>query len=132
MISGIHHLNFLVRDLKPNVVYLKKIFQIEPEFAKLKNRNVQTATFKLEQSYIVLVCPLSEEGEPAKILASRGEGLFLVSFNTKSLEDSLTRLSEEGIVTKGEQRKGLHDWEITDLDAPLGLGPVFQLCQQSK
>lgn len=132
MISGIHHLNFLVRDLEPNIAYLEKIFQIEPEFENLKNRNVKTATFKLEHSYIVLICPLSSKGEPAKILASRGEGLFLVSFDTTSLGDTLKRLSEKGVMGKGEPRKGLQNWSVVDLDVPAGLGPIMQLCQPLK
>lgn len=129
MINGIHHLNFLVKDLAVNVEYLEKIFQIKPAYCDLKSRHVTTATFNLEHSSIVLVCPTSNEGEPAKILASRGEGLFLVSFNATSLDETLKRLGEHNIFAKGNQRTGLNNWQVIDLDIPNALGPIFQLCE---
>ena len=130
MISGIHHLNFLVRELPPNVRYLEKIFSIKPVFSSLQARQVRTATFKLKHSQIVLVCPLSNRGEPAKILDARGEGLFLVSFETLSLEQTLSYLAQHNIMPKGLRRKGLQDWQVIDLDLPPALGPIFQLCEQ--
>jgi methylmalonyl-CoA/ethylmalonyl-CoA epimerase len=129
-VNSIHHLNFVVRELAPQVEYLRTLLQSEPIIEDLPTRQVKTARFCLSGVWIVLVQPLSTEGEVARILAERGEGLFLLSFNVDSLDESLETLSKQGIYADNKgKRQGLDNWTIQDLDCPNALGPILQLCQ---
>lgn len=129
-VKSIHHINFVVRDLEPQVEYLRTLLQSEPIIEDLPIRKVKTARFCLSGAWIVLVQPLSTEGEVAQILAERGEGMFLLSLNVDSLDESLEKLSKQGICPDNKgKRQGLDNWTIQDLDCPNALGPVLQLCQ---
>ena len=129
-VNSIHHINFVVRELAPQVEYLRTLLQSEPIIEDLPNRQVKTARFCLSGVWIVLVQPLSTEGEVAQILAKRGEGLFLLSLNVDSLDESLEKLSKQGIYSDNKgKREGLDTWTIQDLDCPNALGPILQLCQ---
>jgi methylmalonyl-CoA/ethylmalonyl-CoA epimerase len=129
-INAIHHINFVVRELAPQVKYLRTLLQSEPIIEDLPSRKVKTARFCLSGIWIVLVQPTSKEGEVARILAERGEGLFLLSLNVDSLEESIDKLSKQGISSDNKsKRQGLDNWMIQDLDCPIALGPVLQLCQ---
>jgi methylmalonyl-CoA/ethylmalonyl-CoA epimerase len=76
------------------------------------------------------VQPTSSKGEVAQILAERGEGLFLLSLSVDSLEDSIEKLSQQGLYSDNKgKRQGLDNWSVQDLDCPKALGPVLQLCQ---
>jgi len=129
-INSIHHINYVVKDLVPQIAYLEKVLGCKPIIEGLEGRNVKTARFPIGDAWIVLVQPLSEEGEVARILAERGEGLFLLSLGIDNLDSSLNTLKKRGIQgdAKGP-RKGLDTWLIQDLDCPSGLAPVLQLCQ---
>ena len=129
-VNSIHHINFVVRELAPQVEYLRTLLQSDPITEDLPNRHVKTARFCLSGVWIVLVQPLSTEGEVAQILAKRGEGLFLLSLNVDSLDASLEKLSQQNIYSDNKgKREGLDNWRIQDLDCPDGLGPILQLCQ---
>jgi methylmalonyl-CoA/ethylmalonyl-CoA epimerase len=129
-VNSIHHINFVVRELAPQIEYLRTLLQSEPIIEDLPNRQVKTARFCLSGVWLVLVQPLSTEGEVAQILAERGEGLFLLSLNVDSLDASLEKLSQQGINSdKKGKREGLDNWRVQDLDCPNALGPILQLCQ---
>jgi methylmalonyl-CoA/ethylmalonyl-CoA epimerase len=129
-VNSIHHINFVVRDLAPQVEYFQTLLQCEPIFDDLPARQVKTARFCLSGIWIVLVQPISSEGEVARILAERGEGLFLLSLNVDSLDQSIENLSQQSIYPDNRgKRKGLENWLVQDLDCPSALGPVLQLCQ---
>jgi methylmalonyl-CoA/ethylmalonyl-CoA epimerase len=129
-VNSIHHINFVVRELAPQLEYLRALLQSEPIIEDLPARQVKTARFSLSGVWIVLVQPTSTEGEVARILAERGEGLFLLSFNVDSLDESIEKLSQQGIQPDNRgKRQGLDNWTVQDLDCPAALGPVLQLCQ---
>lgn len=131
-VNSIHHINYVVKNLDINVAYFEKLLGCTPIIEGLKGRNVKTARFPIGDAWIVLVQPLSEEGEVARILAERGEGLFLLSLGVDNLESTLNELEQQGVQPDAKgQRKGLDTWVIQDLDCPFGLAPVLQLCQSS-
>ena len=129
-VQSVHHINFVVRELQPQVQYLQSLLECEPILEDLPARHVKTARFLLSGVWIVLVQPTSTEGEVARILAERGEGMFLLSLNVESLDESIEKLCQQGIYPDNKgKRQGLDNWAIQDLDCPDALGPVLQLCQ---
>lgn len=114
MLTHIHHINFLVADLKKSVVYFQKLLSHQPITEILHERQVETARFNIGESLLILVQPLSDKGVVAEILADKGEGIFLISFATQSIDESLYDLEQ----SYSARRKGLNGWSICDI-APL-------------
>jgi methylmalonyl-CoA/ethylmalonyl-CoA epimerase len=132
-IQSIHHINFVVKELQPAVDYLQILLKCPAIVEALPKRQVKTARFPLGEAWLVLVQPLSDEGEVARILQERGEGLFLLSLGTDSLADCFEQLAGTAIQPDAKgQRQGLDNWLVQDLACPSALGPVLQLCQQLK
>ncbi|TQV82675.1 glyoxalase [Exilibacterium tricleocarpae] len=128
-VNAIHHLNFLVRDLNQSMGQMQAVLNREPVLESLPQRQVKTARFDLNGTWLVLVQPLTADSAVGRILADRGEGLFLLSFGVDSLEASLANLQQRGLQADGEPRQGLDNWRVCDLAVGSGLGPVLQLCQ---
>ena len=128
-IKSVHHINFLVRDLEKSSAQMAAVLNREPLVECLPQRQVNTACFDLNGTWLVLVQPLVADSTVGRILAERGEGLFLLSLDVDSLEDSLTALSERGLEAASEPRAGLDNWRVCDLAVGEGLGPILQLCQ---
>jgi hypothetical protein len=80
-----------------------------------------------------LVEPLSSDSEVGKFLEERGEGMFLLSLSVETIEDATQDLGLRDIQVKHDShRKGLDDWQVCDLDTPINLGAIIQLCSTSK
>ena len=124
MLNSIHHINILVRDLEAAIASYRLLgvqdFIREP----LPGRGVETARFKVADSWIVLLMPTDPEGIPGRHLAQHGEGLFLLSFGVDRL-DAATELLD------GPERRGLADWRVADLDPLRFHGAVLQLCESA-
>jgi methylmalonyl-CoA/ethylmalonyl-CoA epimerase len=128
MFSHIHHINFVVADLAKSLDYFTRLLQQEPIIENLPQRKVNTARFKIGESFLVLVQPMSKSGVVADILANKGEGIFLLSFATESIDETLRDLE----FNDAEKREGLDGWSICDI-APIELyGAILQLTDFSK
>ena len=121
MVNGIHHINFIVRDLDAGVARFERLLgRTVDRRDTLDARGVLTARFRLGEVWLVIVQPTREGTEPARFLATHGEGFFLLSFAVDSLDDV------EGI---GPVRRGLDDWQVADFDPADTYGVLCQVTQ---
>ena len=127
MVNGIHHINFIVRDLRAAIPAWERILD-RPVDAhdRLEMRGVDIARFELGGTWIVLVQPTGP-GAPADYLEANGEGFFLMSFGVDSLEEEVTRL--DNAMLQGEARSGLDGWCVQDLTISQTFGAQLQLVQ---
>lgn len=122
MITSIHHINFLVRDLEAAVARHRRLLGSEPVFESLPTRGVETARFKVGETWVVLVQPTATESAPARHLAEHGEGFFLISYRTDNLEEYLDALESRGMDRPREKpRKGIANWRVVDIDESSGV-----------
>ena len=131
MLTGVHHINFLVADLYQAVDRYKDLFGLEPaKLEKLPERGVATARFDLNGVWIVLVQPVDDESEPARILRERGEGVFLISFGVDDLEDAREKLVAKGAISESATaRDGLLNWRVIDLKPEAVFGAPIHLTE---
>lgn len=127
MITHIHHINFVVANLTESVNYFTQLLQQQPVLENLPQRNVNTARFSIGESFLVLVEPLSTEGVVANILASKGEGIFLLSLGTQSIDSTLADFER----THEQKRQGLANWDICDISPIEQFGAILQLTQNT-
>ncbi len=131
-IDSIHHINFLVRDLDAAEQRYRSVLGLGPAIRdELPGRQVITARFKLGDSWLVLVQPTSEEGEPARYLRENGEGFFLIAFGVNDLDVAMQRAKEAGSgFTTDEPRTGLDGWRTIDVDPADTFGAIIQLTEE--
>jgi len=113
MVTAIHHINFLVRDLEAAILQWERILGRPIDRRdRLDGRNVDLAQFLVDGTWIVLVQPTGP-GVPADHLAANGEGFFLMSLGVDSLDAETRRVGAE--LLHGDERAGLDDWRVQDL-----------------
>jgi methylmalonyl-CoA/ethylmalonyl-CoA epimerase len=128
MIQRIHHINFIVRDLASAIPAWERILDREVTSRdRLEERGVDIARFDLGQTWIVLVQPTRSGTVPAAHLEQHGEGFFLMSLETDSLQDEVGRLGEA--MFDGVERDGLDDWQVRDVDVAGMFGARVQLVE---
>ncbi|MEM7610517.1 MAG: VOC family protein [Pseudomonadota bacterium] len=127
---AIHHLNFVVPDLDAAARQFELVLGVAPGPVEyLSGRQVSLRRFELDGTWLVLVCPTTDDSPAAEWLQAHGPGLFLVSFEAGSLRDRLAALAEDGIAQHGPTRRGLDDWQVADLDPAAFFGIPVQLTQ---
>jgi methylmalonyl-CoA/ethylmalonyl-CoA epimerase len=134
MLTGVHHINFLVSDLDAAIEKYKALFGLESiEVESLPERGVITGRFDLAGVWIVLVQPVDQESEPARVLREQGEGIFLVSFAVDDLDDEKGRLIAAGAIDESAlPRDGLLNWRVIDLNPEAVFGAAIQLTEEQQ
>lgn len=132
MITHIHHINFIVKDLNQAIERFEGLFGGAKFLVDtLEKRAVKTARLKLGDTWFVLVQPTDPDSIPGKHLRDHGEGFFLVSLGTDELDAQLARLAgEEGITPSSAKRRGLENWQVVDLPIDKFFGTQIQLCEE--
>ena len=131
MITGVHHITLLVRDLEKAVSQWRQQLAVEEVlFDELPGRGVKTARFKAGDVWLVLVQPVAE-GEPMRVLEERGEGVFLLSLGVDSLKAATDQVVlGGGAMTANEPRCGLDNWLVNDVSPDTLSGALVQLCEE--
>ena len=126
MTRCVHHINFIVRDLEAAITRYEEILDVPVTLRDhLDERGVDTARFRVGETWIVLVQPTRSGTEPARYLEAHGEGFFLMSLEVDSLENEVSRLGAE--MFQGGERAGVDDWRVTDLDPAQTFGAQLQM-----
>jgi methylmalonyl-CoA/ethylmalonyl-CoA epimerase len=99
--AGIHHVNFIVRDLDEAMPRFEKILGLAPfEVVDHAPRGARVARSRLGGSWFVLVSPYDAESVPGRFLAEHGEGFFLLSLSVDDVNNP---------------RAGIADWRVEDV-----------------
>ncbi len=132
MLKRVHHINFLVADLDTSIERYKDLFELESvEIEMLPERGVATARFDLDGVWIVLVQPVDNKSEPARILREQGEGVFLISYAVDDLDDAREKLVARGAISRSAKaRDGLLNWRVIDLNPEAVFGAAVQLTEE--
>ncbi len=127
MIQGVHHINFIVRDLEAAAVAWERILGRGVDSRdRLEERGVDIARFDLGGTWVVLVQPIGP-GAPADYLATNGEGFFLMALGAESLEAEAERLGSS--LLRGAARTGLDGWRVRDLEVGRTFGAQLQIAE---
>ena len=128
MVKGIHHINFLVRDLDSAIPRFENILDRKVDGRDhLDERGVDLARFRVGETWLLLVEPVKEGTVPWEHLQQHGEGFFLLSLEVDDLIGETRRLGDAAF--SSPPRHGLDDWLVADLVPELTGGAQFHLTQ---
>jgi methylmalonyl-CoA/ethylmalonyl-CoA epimerase len=133
MIRRIHHINFLVRDLDAAVdAYERMLGKPVDARDRLDERGVETARFKVGETWLVLVMPFDADGVPGQHMQREGEGFHLISYEVDDVVEAAETLTRRGIRSLDDvPRAGLEGWRVVDLDPADTFDVVSQLTEET-
>lgn len=130
-IRGIHHVNFVFRDLDAAVRHFESALGLGPfRVEELDERGAITARALVGETWLVLVSPTREDSVAGRFLEEHGEGFFLLSFGVADIDRTIAtmkkRLNGSDV---GDVRTGAGKWRIADLPVDQTLGIRMQLTE---
>ncbi len=131
MLEKIHHINFVVRNLDAAIRKYENVFQVcFTHRDSLPDRAVETARFRLGETWIVLVQPTTPDSVVGRYLEERGEGFFLISYQVNDIAKSVEQIKKNGAKPLHSiPRAGLEDWQVVDLDPLATCGVLTQIVE---
>lgn len=99
MIRRIYGINVAVKDLDAAVKTYREVLGCEPRPLEAQDfafPGLRGASFSLGETVINLITSDSEDTSVGKFLATRGEGVFLVSLLSDAIEEDVEVLRQKG------------------------------------
>jgi methylmalonyl-CoA/ethylmalonyl-CoA epimerase len=132
MITGIDHIAIAVENFEQAIKLYEKVLGRKPEqVTAFQPQMVKVAIFKLGETKIELISPLSEDSAVSRFLTKKGEGLHHIALKTDNIEDDLTCLKNEGIRLVDEKpRVGVEGVKVAFLHPKSLKNVLIELCQK--
>ncbi len=131
-VEHIHHLDIVVHDLDQAVERYRQVLGKEPlDREHLPHRGVALARFRLGETWLILVQPLTAESPVQKFLDEHGEGFFHIAYKVDNVEAKVASLAGQGIHPPNpEPRRGVEGWKLVDLDMADTFGVLTQFVEE--
>lgn len=133
-ISHIEHLGIAVKNLEEAIPYYENVLGLKCyNIEEVADQKVRTAFFKVGDTKIELLEPMSEESTIAKFIENRGEGVHHVAFAVKGIEGALPEAEEKGVrLIDKAPRKGAEGLTIAFLHPKSTQGVLTEFCENKK
>ncbi len=104
MMKKIDHIGIAVKDLNASNELFSKLFNRLPFHQEIiETQQLNVSFFKLEDTKIELLEPISEKSTIHKFLQTKGEGTHHVAFEVDDIYAEMTRLKAEGFLPLTEK-----------------------------
>ena len=130
-LTHIDHLGIAVKSLETAIPYYEeklglKCYAIE----EVADQKVKTAFFKIGQTKLELLESTDPEGNIAKYIEKKGEGIHHIAFATNSVQTCLDELSAKGVSLIDEHpRKGAEGMNIAFLHPKSTCSVLTEICE---
>lgn len=130
-ISHIEHLGIAVKSLDEAIPYYEKVLGLKCySIEEVADQKVRTAFFKVGQTKIELLEPMSEDSTVAKFIENKGEGFHHLAFAVDGIEGALADAEANGVrLIDKEPRKGAEGLTIAFLHPKSTMGVLTELCE---
>ncbi len=96
-IEKIDHICFAVKDLERTKRIYSENFNLKPEVEYIaESEHIRVARYYIGEVAVEFMESTSPEGEVAKFIRKRGEGVFLISYKVDDLDRALSELKLKG------------------------------------
>jgi methylmalonyl-CoA/ethylmalonyl-CoA epimerase len=127
----ISHIGIAVENLERSIHWYQEVLGLQLEGVDIvESEQVRVAFFRIGESRIELLEPLSKSSSIAHFLVEKGEGIHHIAFEVDGISQHLNNLSQKGVQLIHEQPKqGAHQNLIAFLH-PKSTGRVLiELCE---
>jgi methylmalonyl-CoA/ethylmalonyl-CoA epimerase len=98
-IERIDHICFAVKDLEETKRVYKEDFGLIPKHEYVaESEKIKVARYYVGEVAVEFMESTAPDGEVAKFINSRGEGVFLISYKVDNLSNAIQELKEKNIV----------------------------------
>ena len=108
-VEKIDFVTFFVKDLDKAVKFFSELF--ETDFIEPYPTAVDTKE-TLDSLGINLAAPLTQDGPSAKIMTTKGEGLFSVGFKVSNIDKAVADLRSRGVRLVGREKIGSAEYAV--------------------
>ncbi len=131
-INYIEHIGIAVKSIEQAKKYYENILGLKCyAIEEVADQKVKTAFFKIGQSKIELLEPLSEDSPVAKFIAKRGQGIHHIAFCTDNTNKTIEEAKEKGIkLIDNQAGKGAENLEIAFLHPKSTFGVLTEICSK--
>lgn len=132
MITGLDHIAIAVKNLEETVQLYETVLGLKAERVEpFEPQKVKVAIFRVGETKIELISPMSQESTVARFLEKRGEGLHHVALRVDDIEEMLEALKAEGIKLVDEKpRLGIEGVKVAFIHPKSMSGVLIELCQK--
>ena len=130
----ISHVGIAVYNLDEAIPLYLDVFGLVYEGVEVvESEQVRVAFFKIGESRIELLEPLSQDSAIYKFLKKKGEGIHHIALEVDDLNQRLSELKKRGIRMINEQpKRGAHQMNIAFLHPKATGGVLYELCEPRK
>jgi methylmalonyl-CoA epimerase len=127
----ISHIGIAVRSLDEAIPLYRDILGLAWEGTEtVESEQVRVAFFRIGETRIELLEPLSPESAIAKHLEKRGAGIHHIALEVNDIKRCLSELADQGIQLIHERPKqGAHNAKVAFLHPKSTGGVLFELCE---
>ena len=132
-LTHVEHIGIAVKSIEAALPYYENILGLKCyAVEEVSDQKVKTAFFKIGQTKIELLEPVSEDSPVAKFIEKKGEGIHHIAFAVKNIEEALNEAKEKGIKLIDEKpRKGAEGLNIGFLHPKSTFGVLTEFCEEN-
>ncbi|MEK6534743.1 MAG: VOC family protein [Thermodesulfobacteriota bacterium] len=97
-IEKVDHISFAVKDLEATKKVYKEDLGLEPAYEYVApSEKIKVARYFIGEVAVELMESTAPDGEVAKFIAGKGEGVFLISYRVADLAQAMQELQEKHV-----------------------------------
>lgn len=134
MLGKIDHIAIAVNDLEKAIELYRDVWGLSMEHREIvQDQGVEEAMFRIGETFIQLLGPLSPETTVGKFIQRKGEGLHHIAYEVKDIDKTLEDLKESGVALIDEApRKGSRGTRIVFVHPKSNMGVLIELVEMPK
>ncbi len=132
--THIEHIGIAVRDLGRSVPLYETLLGVKCyKIEDVQDQGVRTAFFRIGDTKIELLEPLTPDGPVARFIEKRGEGVHHIALAVTDLPGALSELASRGVqLIDTEARGGAEGFSIAFLHPNAAGGVLVELCEHHR
>ena len=128
MLHKIHHIAFAVYDLEKTIEDFK-IYGLKPsKEIIIKNREMKAVLFKVGETWLEYLAPISKNSPLSDFLQKKGEGFHHIAYQVNKIKDVMDTLPDDAL--RSTRKSDVGDWLIADIDSKYTKGLKMQIIEE--
>ena len=131
MLRRVDHVALAVSDLSVSIEHYQRVWGLTLSHREVvAEQGVEEAMFRLGDTYLQLVAPLSPDTPVGRFIERRGEGLHHIAYEVEGIEAALASAREHELVLVDEEpRQGFRNTRVAFVHPRTNHGVLVELVE---